>query len=106
MREREPSAEPLDTYALKRALAASNFLSGHIYGRSRMLPLAALLQRQFRPTAPLPYRRDALLVQPAEWFKARVKRLGRLDRRRQRDARLLDLQRQQQALAMAEGDGQ
>jgi len=104
VREREPAAEPLDANALKEALAASTFLSQHIYGGSRMLPLTALLQRQFRPTAPLPYRRDALLIQEPGWFDARVTELEQLQLQRELDARLRDLERLQRALDILEED--
>ena len=76
----------------------SAFLKSHIYGRSRMLSLAALLQRQFRPTAPLPYRRDAPLIQAPEWFDARVTDLRSLQMRREIEARLRMLDQLQRIL--------
>ena len=66
-------------------MAASLFLREQIYGRSRVPPLSALLQRQLRPVSPLPFRRDALLVQPPDWFEARVARLEQLQQQQQRD---------------------
>jgi hypothetical protein len=58
--------------ALQRALELARFLRQHIYGRSRMPSLSALLQRQFRPMAPLPLRRDSLLISQPDWFESRV----------------------------------
>jgi hypothetical protein len=59
-------------------LTVSLFLREQIYGRSRIPPLSALLQRQFRPVPPSPFRPDALLIQPPEWFEARVAELEEL----------------------------
>jgi hypothetical protein len=57
------------------ALTVSIFLRCHFYGRSRVPPLTALLQRQFRPLPPAPVRHGALLVQPPDWFETRVAEL-------------------------------
>jgi len=57
------------------ALAVISFLRQQIYGRSRMPPLTALLQRQLCPAPPFPFRIDALLIQPPDWFEARVAEL-------------------------------
>jgi hypothetical protein len=97
--------EELGADELEDAIMVSTFLRQHIYGRSRMLPLSALLQRQFRPTAPLTYHRDSLLLQAPEWLEPRVQQLESLFRVRQIDARIRHLERLQRALAMAEEDG-
>jgi hypothetical protein len=56
-------------------LHAADFLRQHIYGRSRVPPLTALLQRQFRPAPPLPLRRDSLLISRPDWFVLQVLQL-------------------------------
>jgi len=57
---------------LSPALHAADFLCQHVYGRSRVPSLTALLQRQFRPVPPLPLRRDSLLLSRPEWFEPRA----------------------------------
>jgi hypothetical protein len=65
-----PSA--ISLASVRHALAVSPLLRRHFYGRSRIPPLSALLQRQFRPLQPSPVRPDALLIRPPDWFEARV----------------------------------
>ena len=62
---KESFAESFD-----REVELVGFLDTHVYGRSRVPPLSALLQRQLHPLPlpPSPVRRDALLVQQPEWF--------------------------------------
>ena len=63
--------------ALQRTSKIADFLRQHIYGRSRVLPLSQLLQRQFRPVPPLPFRRDSLLINQPDWFESRLDELER-----------------------------
>ena len=68
----------LHSSSLEDAWSASAFLSKHVYGRSRVLPLASLLERQLRSEPPLPFRRDSLLITQPQWFELQFQRLGRL----------------------------
>ena len=81
-------------------MTVSLFLREQIYGRSRVQPLTALLQRQFRPLPPSPVRRDALLIQPPGWFEARVAELEQYQQQQQRDmdAALVALEELEMAL--------
>ena len=72
------SEETVDQSTVRRALAISFFLRQHIYGRSRIPPLSALLQRQLRPVPPSSFRPDALLIRQPGWFDARVAELEEL----------------------------
>ena len=56
-------------------MQTAGFLDQHIYGRSRVPPLSALLQRQFRPAPPLPFRRDSLLITQPDWIDSRIDEL-------------------------------
>ena len=74
----EPHNDADVATALHRASRTSeiaDFLRQHIYGRSRVPSLTALLQRQFRPAPPLPIRRDSLLISRPDWFESRVDEL-------------------------------
>jgi len=74
-----PSAdEAVDQSTVRRALAISLFLRQQIYGRSRIPPLSALLQRQLRPVPPSSFRPDALLIRQPDWFESRVAELEEL----------------------------
>ena len=72
-------AEPRNETAIRRshsqALGVAEFLYQHIYGRSRVPPLTVLLQREFQPTPPLPFRRDSLLISRPGWFEPRIRLL-------------------------------
>ena len=64
-----------DRESLSPALQAAGLLCRHIYGRSGVPPLSALLQREFRPMPPLPLHRDSLLLSRPEWFESRAREL-------------------------------
>ena len=65
-------SSPATGRELVEAVGATDFLYERVYGRSRVPSLSALLQRQFRPTPPLPFRRDSLLITAPEWFESRA----------------------------------
>lgn len=75
---RAPLMQPQSVESMRSVLDTAGFLYFRIYGRSRVLPLAALLQRQFRPTPPLPFRRDSLLISLPDWFVPRIRELGEM----------------------------
>jgi hypothetical protein len=96
------------TRAQECTLDVADFLHDHFYGRSRVPSLTALLQRQFRPAPPLPFRRDSLLINQPDWFESRVDELMQTRRRLEADEELeqlrnavRDLQEQLAALAAA-----
>ena len=74
-------AQSLASHSLEDAWSASSFLSRHVYGRSRVPTLTALMERQLRSTPPLPFRRDSLLITQPKWFQLHRERLGRLRQR-------------------------
>ena len=86
-----------DGKSFERALELADFLRLHVYGRSRVPSLTALLQRQFRPLPPSPFRPDALLIQQPEWFKQTA-----LDLQRRRDDELLFHQQAREIALLAE----
>jgi hypothetical protein len=79
----------------------AEFLAKHIYGRSRVPPLTALLQRQFRPTLPLPVRRDSLLIRQPDWFESRIRLLQHVCRLDEALERVRNAQRAVQGLHAA-----
>ena len=76
----EPDDKTAIQRSLKQASCVVKFLTKHIYGRSRVPSLTALLQRQFRPTPPLPIRRDSLLISRPRFFEPRIRMLQELCR--------------------------
>lgn len=69
----QPASDQLSNdRSVCRALHLASFLERRFYGRSRVPSLSALLQRECSPVAPLPFRRDDLLVQPPKWFETHV----------------------------------
>jgi hypothetical protein len=78
-----PPAEHSESFV--HAMEMALFLFQHIYGCSRVPPLSALLQREFRSAPPLSVRRDSLLISQPDWFESRLAELLQTLQQRQED---------------------